>query len=64
MNGADVVQAAIHLTAGTLAAMPPAITFKQMNLHTLKLGVDDGAVYLGSWDWPMAPQVQSLCINQ
>ena len=43
--GADVVQAAIHLTAGTLAAMSPAITFKQMNLHTLKLHVDDdGAV--------------------
>ncbi len=59
--GADVVQAATHLTAGTLAAMSPAITFKQMNLHTLKLGVDDdGAVYLGSLDWLVAPQVQSL----
>jgi hypothetical protein len=59
--GADVVQAATHLTAGTLAAMSPAITFKQMNLHTLKLRVeDDGAVYLGSLDWLVAPQVQSL----
>jgi len=59
--GADVVQAAIHLTAGTLAAMSPAITFEQMNLHTLKLHVDgDSAVYLGSLDWLVAPQVQSL----
>ena len=59
--GADVVQAAIHLTAATLAAMSPAITFNQMNLHTLKLGLEnDGAVYLGSLDWLVAPEVQSL----
>jgi hypothetical protein len=59
--GADVVQAAIHVTAATLAAMAPSITFSQMNLHTLQLGVDedDGAVYLGSLDWLVAPQVQS-----
>jgi hypothetical protein len=58
--GADVVQAAIHVTAATLAAMAPSITFNEMNLRTLKLGVeDDGAVYLGSLDWLVAPQVQS-----
>ncbi len=59
--GADVVQAAIHVTAATLAAMSPAIKFSQMNLHTLKLGVeDDDTVYLGSLDWLVAPQVQSF----
>jgi hypothetical protein len=63
--GADVVQAAIHITAATLAAMSPPITFRQMNLHTLKLGVEDQgggrspAVYLGSLDWLVAPQIQS-----
>lgn len=59
--GADVVQSAIHVTAATLAAMAPSMTFNQMNLHTLKLGVDDdGAVYLGSLDWLIAPQIQSF----
>lgn len=59
--GADVVQAAIHITAATLAAMSPSITFEQMNLHTLKMGVDQtGAVWLGSLDWLVAPQVQSF----
>jgi len=59
--GADVVQAAIHVTAATLAAMSPAIKFSQMNLHTLKLGVDQsGAIWLGSLDWLMASQVQSF----
>ena len=36
--GADVVQAAIHLTAATLAAMSPSVGFSQMQLHTLRLG--------------------------
>jgi hypothetical protein len=59
--GADVVQAAIHVTAATLAAMSPAIKFSQMSLHTLKLGVDQsGAIWLGSLDWLVAPQVQSF----
>jgi hypothetical protein len=59
--GADVVQAAIHVTAATLASMAPAITFKQMNLHTLKMGVDQsGEVWLGSLDWLIAPQLQSF----
>jgi len=59
--GADVVQAAIHVTAATLAAMSPAIKFTQMNLHTLNLGVDQsGAIWLGSLDWLIAPQVQSF----
>ncbi len=59
--GADVVQSAIHVTAATLAAMSPAIKFDQMNLHTLKLGVDQsGAIQLGSLDWLLAPQLQSF----
>lgn len=59
--GADVVQAAIHVTAATLAAMSPAIQFSQMNLHTLKIGLDQaGKVSLGSLDWLIAPQLQSF----
>ena len=38
--GADVVQAAIHLTAATLAAMSPSVRFRQMQLHSLKLGTE------------------------
>ena len=67
INGADVVQAAIHLTAATLAAMSPSVRFEQMQLHTLRLGTDTqkdfqgseaGKVWLGSLDWLEAPAVQ------
>jgi hypothetical protein len=59
--GADVVQSAIHVTAATLAAMSPAVKFDQMNLHTLRLGVDEsGAIRLGSLDWLVASQLQSF----
>ncbi len=37
--GADVVQAAIHLTAATLAAMSPSVGFTQMQLHSLRMGI-------------------------
>ena len=36
--GADVVQAAIHLTAATLAAMSPSVRFDEMLLHTVQAG--------------------------
>ncbi len=59
--GADVVQAAIHLTAATLAAMSPSVRFDQMQLHTLKLGRDvDEKIWLGSLDWLIAPETQSF----
>ena len=59
--GADVVQAAIHLTAATLAAMSPSVRFDQMQLHTLKLGRDeDGKIWLGSLDWLEASEIQSF----
>ena len=58
--GADVVQAAIHMTAATLAAMSPFVRFEQMQLHTLRLGVESkGDVLLGSLDWLKAPEIQS-----
>ena len=58
--GADVVQAAIHMTAATLAAMSPFVRFEQMQLHTLRLGVESGGdVQLGSLDWLKAPEIQS-----
>ena len=59
--GADVVQAAIHLTAATLAAMSPSVRFEQMQLHTLRLGRDsEKKVWLGSLDWLEAPETQSF----
>ena len=52
ITGADVVQAAIHLTAATLAAMSPSVRFEQMQLHTLRLGRDSSKkIWLGSLDW-------------
>ncbi|MCY4112691.1 MAG: hypothetical protein OXG33_01970 [Chloroflexi bacterium] len=41
--GADVVQAAIHLTAATLAAMSPSVGFTQMQLYSLRMGMRQGA---------------------
>ena len=59
--GADVVQAAIHLTAATLAAMSPSVGFQQMQLHTLWLGRDSAKkIWLGSLDWLEAPDIQSF----
>ena len=61
ITGADVVQAAIHLTAATLAAMSPSMRFEQMQLHTLRLGMESsGDIHLGSLDWLGAPEVQSF----
>ena len=61
ITGADVVQAAIHLTAATLAAMSPTARFEQMQLHTLRLGMEPtGDIHLGSLDWLTAPELQSF----
>ena len=58
--GADVVQAAIHLTAATLAAMAPSARFEQMQLHTFRLGREDlQGICLGSLDWLDSPEIQS-----
>ncbi len=67
--GADVVQAAIHLTAATLAAMSPSMRFEQMQLHTLRLGTEiqkdfqgkeSRDVWLGSLDWLESSEIQSF----
>ena len=59
--GADVVQSAIHLTAATLAAMSPSMRFEQMQLHTLRLGMEpSGDIHLGSLDWLASSEVQSF----
>ncbi len=69
ITGADVVQAAIHLTAATLASMSPSVRFEQMQLHTLRLGSEiqedlQGKeyrdVYLGSLEWLSSPEIQSF----
>lgn len=61
ITGTDVVQAAIHLTAATLAAMSPSVRFEQMQLHTLRLGMESPTdIRLGSLDWLAAPEIQSF----
>ena len=69
ITGADVVQAAIHLTAATLASMSPSVRFEQMQLHTLRLGSEiqedlqgkeSRTVYLGSLEWLSSPEIQSF----
>ena len=66
--GADVVQAGIHLTAATLAAMSPTVRFREMQLHSLRLGSEiqtdlqgneSRHIHLGSLDWLEASEVQS-----
>lgn len=59
--GTDVVQAAIHLTAATLAGMSPTVGFSQMQIHTLHFRIEEsGDIQLGSLDWLMSPEVQSF----
>ena len=61
INSADVVQAAIHLTAVTLAGMSPQVRFEQMELHSLRLGRDvSKKIRLVSLDWLEAPETQSF----
>ena len=60
VTGADVVPAAIHLTAATLAAMSPSVRFEQMQLHTFRLGREEPqGIRLGSLDWLDSPEIQS-----
>ena len=68
MAGADVVQAAIHLTAATLAAMSPSVEFKRMPLHAFKLGTEiqddlqekeSRRINLGSLDWLGSSAIQA-----
>ena len=61
LHGADVVQAGIHLTAATLAAMSPSVAFRRMNLHTLPLGFDEvNGARIGSLDWLTRDRLDSL----
>ncbi len=70
--GADVVPSAIHITAATLAAMSPSVSFEEMQLHSLIMGVDKESVAkrgpfgrrprdikLGSLDWLQDDEAQS-----
>lgn len=58
--GTDVVQAAIHLTAATLAGMSPSIGFAQMQIHTLHFRIEEsGDIQLGSLDWLVSPEAQA-----
>ena len=60
ITGADVVPAAIHLTAATLAAMSPSARFERMQLHTFRLGREEPqGIRLGSLDWLDSSEIQS-----
>jgi hypothetical protein len=61
IQGADVVDAAIHITASTLASMVPHTTFERMNLHVLPLDNDeiDGA-RVGSLEWLGSNQIRTM----
>ena len=61
IQGADVVDAAIHITASMLASLAPSISFQRMNLHVLPLDEDeiDGA-RVGSLDWLDSDQLRTM----
>lgn len=49
--GYDVIASASHLTATTLALLAPAVSFDNMHLYTLELGVGEDGARLGSIDF-------------
>ncbi len=52
IHGADVVDAAIHLTASTLAAMATNVEFKKMNVHVFPLDNDEKeGARVGTLEW-------------
>lgn len=51
LHGYDVLPAAIHLTASTLAMLSPSAAFKRMNLNVMPIGIDQGGAKLGSLDF-------------
>ncbi len=60
-HGADVVDAAIHITASTLASMVVSVKFDKMNLHVFPLEVDEvDGPRLGSLDWMDSEQIRAL----
>ncbi len=60
-HGADVVDAAIHITASTLASMVVSVQFDKMNLHVFPLEVDEiDGPRLGSLDWMDSEQIRAL----
>ena len=60
-HGADVVDAAIHITASTLASMAVSVKFDKMNLHVFPLDVDEvDGPRLGSLDWMDSEQIRAL----
>ena len=60
-HGADVVDAAIHITASTLASMVVSVKFDRMNLHVFPLEVDEiDGPRVGSLDWMDSEQIRAL----
>ena len=63
IHGADVVDAAIHVTASMLASMSPKATFESMNVHVFPLGIDQddaGSAKIGSLEWLDTQSVWSM----
>ena len=57
IHGYDVLLSALHLTASTLALRAPEVTFRQLNLWCLPLGVHDGQRRLGSLEFLTGSQL-------
>ena len=63
IHGADVVDAAMHVTASTLATMAPDATFESMNVHVFPLGIDQkegSKARIGSLEWLDSQSVWSM----
>ena len=63
IHGSDVVDAAIHMTASTLATMAPKATFDSMNVHVFPLGIDaddDEDAKVGSLEWLDTTSIGSM----
>lgn len=65
LHGYDVLSSAIHLTASTLALLAVDTSFRQMNLFSMRFGVEaDGTVRLGSIDYlnasSLSPQMSLM----
>jgi hypothetical protein len=57
LHGYDVLPSAVHLTASTLAMLAPEVTFRNMNLFVMPLGLDGRLARLGSLDFLDSPML-------
>ncbi len=51
LHGYDVLPSAVHLTASTLGMLAPHVTYRNMNLFVMPMGVKNRSLRLGSLDF-------------